>query len=204
MLNTHSDPESHRTTLIFGCWHKSFSATLLRQYSSKAMSMICGFERAVRLIKWTVGKSRWILLDSTLHQICTSSWTFQIFLFSLWTWWLHKNCCSNGLDVTFSMTRMYRDPALCFSVSQSFVSPLTNEQMLAIVSSTTCQGEAGFSASQNFCDFFAVLFLPHCFCSISVALKQCVISVLWNRSLCCNQSAKLEVDNYCCKWQKIE
>lgn len=117
---------------------------------------------------------------------------------------LRKDWCFNGLDVSFVKIRMFRDPALCISVSQSFVSPLTNEQMLVIVSSATCQGEASFSVSQNFCDLFAVLFLPHCFCSISVALKQCVISVLWNRSLCCNQSAKLEVDNYCCKWQKIE
>lgn len=69
-------------------------------------------------------------------------WAFRISFFGLWTWCLifdnlMQTNCSNSLDVSFPMRRMCRYPTGSISGSQSFVSvsPLTNEQMLVIVSS---------------------------------------------------------------------
>lgn len=174
------------------------------------MPIIHSLEGALRLMQWIVGKPVWLLLPSTLHRIYTSSWAFQMSFLSLWMCvildkLMHTNC-SNSLDVPFSMIKMCRYPFICISVSQKSlsVSPSTKEQIFTIVSSMTFERETWFSASHNFCHLFAILFLPHCFCSISVAFEQCVILVMWNRAVYSNRSARLDVGNLCFTRQKIE
>lgn len=129
-----------------------------------------------RLCQVDAVNCRGIYRASVAHSFAPNAhlrWAFRISFFGLWTWCLifdnlMQTNCSNSLDVSFPMRRMCRYPTGSTSGSQSFVSvsPLTNEQMLVIVSSKPHWHEICFSASHSFCDLFAILFLPCCFCSI--------------------------------------